>query len=85
MLAKCVHALLADIVLTTALDALNLIQNPIDKARDEVMGTIQDFGAVLKKLRQVGFQDIVLVGGREVVGPRLLGGNIEGDFIAEET
>lgn len=49
------------------------------------MGTIQDFGAVLKKLRQVGFQDIVLVGGREVVGPRLLGGNIEGDFIAEET
>lgn len=49
------------------------------------MGTIQDFGAVLKKLRQVGFQDIVLVGGREVVGPRLLGGNIEGDSIAEET
>ena len=48
------------------------------------MGTVQDFGAVLKELRQVGFQDFVLVGGREV-GPRLFGENIEGNFIVKET
>ena len=48
------------------------------------MGIIQDFGAALKEFRQVEFQNLVLVGGREV-GPRLFGENIEGNFIAEET